>query len=242
MIPKVIHYCWFGKKPLPAAVKRCIRSWKRFCPDYQIIQWNEDNFDVRRHLFMRQAYDAQKWVFVSDVARLMIVWTHGGVYLDTDVELLHPLDSLLAYKAYFGMEGVAINTGVGFGAERGNPLVGAMLRAYQDAPFLKADGQYDTEPCPVKNTRAARDFGYVENGSLQEIQGMLFLPPEYLCPLDYRTMNAGVTPNTISIHHYSMSWMSAGEKAYFRYQWMIHAMKRNRLGRLVIRIKKRILP
>lgn len=242
MIPKVIHYCWFGKKPLPKMAKKCIRSWKKYCPDYQIVQWNEDNFDVGRNLFMQQAYNAKKWAFVSDVARLMIILEQGGIYLDTDVELVKPLDSLLDFDAYFGMEGTMINTGLGFGANAGNPVVKAMLDAYRDTPFIKADGYDDSEPCTVKNTRVARAFGYTENGGLQKVRGVCFLPPEYLCPFDYRTMDGGVTPNTISIHHYSMSWMSGKEKRFFRYQWMISAMKRNALGRWIIRVKKRIIP
>ena len=125
MIPKLIHYCWFGHNPLPKDAKRCIRSWKKYCPDYVIKEWNEDNFDISQcPQYVRQAYEAKKWAFVSDYVRLKLVHDHGGVYMDTDVELLKPLDRLLSHKAYFGFEddGLQINTGLGFGAERGESV------------------------------------------------------------------------------------------------------------------------
>ena len=119
MIPKVIHYCWFGGNPLPPDARRCIASWKKHCPDYEIRQWNETNFDISAHPFMRAAWEAKAWAFVSDYARLQVVYTHGGIYLDTDVELKQSLDGLLAHSCYVGLQqvGPLVATGLGFGAQ-----------------------------------------------------------------------------------------------------------------------------
>ena len=130
MIPKIIHYCWFGRNPKPELAVKCIKSWKKRCPDYEIIEWNEDNFDISScPLYVRQAYEAKKWAFVSDYVRLKVVYDEGGVYLDTDVELKKGLDALLAYDAYFGFEdGTHVNTGLGFGAVKGAPILKEMMQ------------------------------------------------------------------------------------------------------------------
>lgn len=122
-IPKVLHYCWFGGAPKPKNIQNCIRSWKKYCPDYKIIEWNEQNFDVSQSLYTRQAYDARRWAFVADYARLKILYEQGGIYMDTDVELLRPLDDLLAYPAFFGFQhNNEVATGLGFGAEARSPV------------------------------------------------------------------------------------------------------------------------
>ena len=118
MIPKKIHYCWIGGNPLPELAIKCIESWKKYCPDYEIIEWNEKNYDFRKNQFMREAYDEKKWGFVPDYARLDIIYEHGGIYLDTDVEIIKPLDSLLKEQGFAGMEQPGIVAlGLGFGAE-----------------------------------------------------------------------------------------------------------------------------
>lgn len=124
MIPKKIHYCWFGRNPLPELAVRCIESWKKYCPDYEIIEWNEDNYDINKISYVKEAYQARKWAFVTDYVRLDVVNQYGGIYLDTDVELLKSLDPLLKYKSFFGMEeGKFIATGLGFGAEKGTKIL-----------------------------------------------------------------------------------------------------------------------
>lgn len=215
-IPKVIHYCWFGHNPLSAKELHCIESWKRLCPDYQIIEWNESNFDIHANLYARQAYAAQKWAFVSDYARLKIIYEHGGIYLDTDVELLRPLDSLLETEGFMGFQQDArIATGLGFGACPKHPLVHAMLEDYDSIPFFKEDGSMDTTPCPNRNTLPLLKLGLEQRiDSIQKINNFYFFPPEYFSPKDYYTNMLRTTANTYSIHHYASSWVSPETKAY----------------------------
>lgn len=212
-IPKIIHYCWFGRGQLPALAKKCIKSWKKYCPDYEIICWNEDNFDLTQNRYVREAYEAKKWAFVSDVARLQILADHGGIYLDTDVELLKPLDDLLCHKGFMGFDEKGIvATGLGFGAEKGNQIVEEFLRDYDELPFVLPDGSYDLTPCPDRNTAALKRLGMDTENTHQIFMDTVFLPREYLCPMDYYTGKKTVTKNTYSIHHYSASWTSAVTK------------------------------
>lgn len=217
-IPKVIHYCWFGGNPLPKDVKRCIKSWKKFCPDYQIIEWNESNFDYTDNLYAKQAMECKKWAFVSDYARLKIVYEQGGIYLDTDVELIRPLDDLLDFEVFFGFENnldkkeKEVATGLGFGTQKGNAVVKAMLEDYKNIPFLKEDGTYDIMPCPERNTKALTHLGLRRDGSRQTIAGAEIFPGEYFCPIEYTSRKKCVTQNTYSIHHYHSSWKGWTER------------------------------
>ena len=217
MIPKRIHYCWFGHNPKPELARMCIASWKKQCPKYEIIEWNEDNFDISIcPLYVRQAYKAQRWAFVSDYVRLKVVYDYGGIYLDTDVELKKRLDPYLEYSAYFGFEdGRAVATGLGFGAECGNPVVKEMMDVYKDVPFLLDDGGYDMTPCPKRNTEVLLKHGLVQDDSWQIIDGnVLILPSRYLCPFQYSPEWIGdnkLSEDAVSIHWFSASWKSATE-------------------------------
>ena len=208
MIPKVIHYCWFGGNELPELAMKCIDSWKKFCPDYEIKQWNEKNYDLDSSRYIKEAYKNKKWAFVSDYARLDIIYNNGGIYLDTDVELIKPLDLLCKDKCYFGEETIGyVNTGLGFGAEKNNYVIRKLLDEYNGCHFKKENGMYDMEPCPVKNTRPLAGFGYEFSGkNIWRCEKFVVYPPEYFCPLDYNTKLMNVTVNTISIHLYNASW------------------------------------
>ena len=154
MIPKTIHYCWFGGNPKPEIIEKCIASWKRYCPDWEILEWNESNYDVSTYPYVQEAYEAKKWAFVSDVVRLDVVFRSGGVYLDTDVELFQNIDYLRECDAFFAFEtNRNINTGIGFGSVANHPAVNAMLSYYKDRHFC-ASGKLDMTPCPAKNTEA----------------------------------------------------------------------------------------
>ncbi len=229
MIPKKIHYCWFGRNPLPELAQKCLKSWEKWCPDYDIVEWNEDNFDISTcPLYVRQAYEAKKWAFVTDYVRLQLVYEHGGVYLDTDVELFKPLDVFLNNRAYFGLENNFVNTGIGFGAEKGHPIVKAIMDDYNGVPFVKEDGTFDTTTCPARNTKVLCEFGLKQNDEQQVIaEDTLILPMEYFCPLNYETGKKNITKNTVSIHWFDASWRTAEDKAY--HENKKKAEKRDRL-------------
>lgn len=209
MIPKKIHYCWFGGNPKPKLAEKCIKSWKKFCHDYEIIEWNESNCPLDdMPLYVRQAYEAGKWAFVTDYVRLRIVYKHGGIYMDTDVEVIKPLDDLLYNKAYFGFEDDKyVNTGHGFGAEAGSEILKEIMSDYEDIPFVLEDGNFDKTPCPRRNTEAFLRCGLEQNNSMQTIcEGILILPQEYFAPKNWLTGELIITENTYSVHHYDASW------------------------------------
>lgn len=214
MIPKVIHYCWFGRKPLPELVKQCIESWKKYCPDYEIVQWNEENVDLECCDYVKEAYDAKKWAFVSDYVRLMIIYKYGGIYLDTDVELVNSLDNLILHKCFLGTESTGnINTGVGFGAEKENRIIKLLLEEYKNQHFYTKKNGYDKTPCPVRNTRAIKKIGYTPNKkNVWKVEDVAVFPEEYFSPINYETGISNITKNTISIHHYAASWHNQSEE------------------------------
>lgn len=212
MIPKKIHYCWFGGGQKPAMAEKCIASWRRFCPDYEIVEWNEDNFPLKENEYARYCYANKKWAFLSDYVRLAVVCRHGGIYFDTDVELLKSPDALLRYGAFYGFENDRnVATGLGFGAEAGHPTVRAMEEQYLQ---LQPDtqGVYPLCPCPALNTAALEPFGLRLDGTRQSIAGAEILPAEYLNPYDEPTGRLNKTENTVSIHWYSKSWISPGAR------------------------------
>ncbi len=210
MIPKKIHYCWFGRGEKSRLAQKCIASWKKHCPDYEIIEWNEDNFCLDYNGYTRYCYDNKKWAFLSDFVRLAVVAEHGGLYFDTDVELLKSPEELLQYGAFYGFENDRnVNTGEGFGAEAGHPTVVAMKQQYEDME-PNADGSYPVGACPALNTWALLPFGLRLDGSRQNVAGAEILPVEYLNPYDDPTGRLEKTHNTISVHWYSKSWMSKG--------------------------------
>lgn len=221
-IPKVIHYCWFGKGKMPKLAKKCIKSWKKYCPDYKIICHNEDNFDLTQNRYLNEAYKAGKWAFVSDYARLKIICDNGGIYLDTDVELIKPIDDLLLTKGFMGFDEKGIvATGLGFGAEKGNKIVSEFLKDYDNIPFVLPDGSYDLTPCPDRNTEALKRLGMDIKNTSQTFMDITFLPDEYLCPMNYYTGKKTITENTYSIHHYSASWTSVVTKRTTRIKRII---------------------
>lgn len=209
-IPRVIHYCWFGKNPKDKSVQKCMRSWKKYCPGYEIVEWNESNFDVNEIPYTAQAYACGKWAFVSDYARLKVIYEHGGIYLDTDVELKKPLDSLLSCRGFLGFERMRdryqINTGLGFGAAGGHPLIGKMMESYYSLSFYTNDGKMDLLPCSERNTELLKAEGLRTENEFQMIEGIQILPAEYLCPVDYFTGEVHKTKHTLAIHHYQATW------------------------------------
>ena len=204
MIPKKIHYCWFGRNELPTKAVHCIESWKKYCPDYKIIQWNEDNYDVYQNPYTTFVYNNKKYAFLSDFARLQIILNEGGLYFDVDVEIVRPLDDLLAHESFFGFEAQEyVNTGVGFGAEANNPVVESMLREYD----ILLDGKHGTIGCPLLNTQALIKKGLKQNGIKQVVDGATIYPIQCFNPYDDPTGVLNMTQETFSIHWYAKSWM-----------------------------------
>lgn len=224
MIPKIIHYCWFGENPLPKLAKKCKRSWKKFAKGYQIIEWNESNYDLASApLYVRQAYEAKKWAFVTDYVRLHVVYEYGGIYLDTDVELIKRLDPLLHYSAYFGFEsGKYIATGLGFGAEKGSAILKILMDDYSTTPFVLDDGTYDMRSCPVRNTEIFVNYGIKLDDSMQILQdNIAILPTTYLAPYDGNHCLTGNIKLAYSIHWYSASWYDETRRKAL-HKWQKH--------------------
>lgn len=209
-IPKIIHYCWFGHNPKPKLAEMCIKSWKKYCPDYQIIEWNEDNFDVTKNRYCKEAYEAGKWAFVTDYARLYILYNYGGVYFDTDVELRRNIDEVLNNHCFMAIENstrcVLVNTGLGLGAEKNTPIIKDMLNSYENIGFYDENGQQDITTCTVRNTSVLKKYGYVEKNCFQSIAEAKIYPTEYFSPMEMESGKLRITKNTFSIHHYSLSW------------------------------------
>ncbi len=212
MIPKKIHYCWFGGKPLPKLAIDCIESWKKYCPDYEIIRWDETNYDISKNAYVKEAYEAKKYAFVTDVVRLEVLVNEGGIYMDTDVEVLKPLDNLLELSAFSGFESdTKIPTGI-MAAEKGQKLFVELLKEYDNCHFKKNDGTYDLTTNVVRITNTCKKYGLVQNNTLQTVNGFTLFPKDYFCPKDIETRKLNITDNTYTIHHFDGSWLSKKEK------------------------------
>lgn len=223
MIPKKIHYCWFGGNPLPEKAKRCIASWRKFCPDYEIIEWNESNFDSNTNAYIKKCYDQKKYAFLTDYLRLLIIYEHGGLYFDTDVEVVRGFDELLENRAFFGFENDEyVNTGEGFGAEAGNQIVEQMIREYDQL----LDGEHGIIGCPILNTESLLRFGLVRNGQFQRLNGAVVYPADYFNPYDSVTGKLKKTKHTYSIHWYSASWLPWYKRARTVLTKPLHRMQR----------------
>ena len=218
MIPKVIHYCWFGGAEFSPLAKKCIASWKKYCPDYEIIQWNENNYPINEKCqFVRDAYHYKKWAFVSDYARLDIIYNYGGIYLDTDVEMIKKPDELLqSGLGYMGFSDPDIVAdGLGFAAERGSTLIREMMDMYNDIKFSLTDMSKFT--CPEINTAVLVKHGLKLDNTYQIIDNMRILPMEYLCPINLHSGEKYFSNNTLSIHHFSGSWMPESERRRMKF-------------------------
>lgn len=218
MIPKIIHYCWFGRGQMPSLAEKCIASWKKYLPDYEIKEWNEDNFNLDLYPYVREAYNARKFAFVTDVVRLYALYTEGGIYMDTDVEVLKPLDQFLVHIAFSGFEGhTTVSTGI-MASERGGAWAKENLAYYDGRHFRKTDGSLDitTNVTTVTNYMLAK--GLKPNNTLQDFPNLItFYPKEYFCPIDYKTKKGEITSNTYCIHHFAGSWMSVRKKIKNRF-------------------------
>lgn len=222
-IPKVIHYTWFGKGEIPEKDLKCIESWKKYCPDYEIICWNEDNYDVNKNLFIKQAYENRKFAFVSDYARLDILYNYGGIYFDVDVEVIKNIDSLLEHKGFFGLGeadgGYYVSCGLGFGAEKKLDFLKDIMEVYENSTFISENGEINAKPIPVLTNEIllnSRGIKFDEN-KFYNIDDVVIYPTEYFDPKNYETGKINITDNTMTIHHYDGSWIDETAKLYKKY-------------------------
>lgn len=224
VIPKVIHYIWFGGKPLGEKEQACISSWKKYCPDYEIRRWDESNFDPSINEYCKEAYEAKKWAFVSDYVRLWVLVNHGGIYMDTDVEVVKPLDSFLRHEAFSGFESDGdMPTGI-MGCRKGFPLFQTLLDDYEGRSFLRPDGTLDVTTNVVYITRACLEKGLVRDGKMQTVAGFALYPKDWFCPKSHETGIITTSENTHTIHHFAGSWEDAKAKE-------IVALKRELISR-----------
>ncbi len=209
IIPKVIHYFWFGKTPMNEKIRHCMNSWKKYCPDYKIIRWDESNYDVKKNQYMYEAYNAKKWGFVPDYARLDIVGTYGGIYLDTDVEIIKSFDDLLCDSSFWGFANYnEVVTGIGFGSVAGNELALQMRDYYDTQKFIKEDGSMDLRPCCDYQDEVLKSYGFILNNKQQKINGNVLYPVEVFNPNGLVGISDLYTENTHSIHWSTASWES----------------------------------
>lgn len=217
MIPKIIHYCWFGGNPLPPLAEKCIASWKKFLPDYEIKEWNEHNFDVNLIPYTAEAYQAKKYAFVSDYARFWILYHYGGLYFDTDVEVIKPMGSIIAKGAFMGCEqdskpGIELTVapGLGLAVESKHEIYKAILEEYDSFHFLNEDGSNNDKTVVEYVTEILKRHGLKNMPGIQQIEGVKIYPSEYFCPRDTVTKRLHITNNTYTIHHYMASWKDGG--------------------------------
>lgn len=215
MIPKVIHYCWFGNGELPLKVKKCIASWKKYCPEYKIIRWDESNYDYKKNLYMLKAYENRKWGFVSDYAKLDILYCNGGLFFDTDVEIIKPFDDLLENDCFMGFENHYVAPGLVIAARPGIPELKELMNMYDSLKFQNEDGSLNMVPSPRYTTEFFMTKGLKPKGEKQKIGNVTIYPPEYFCPKNMLTGECNITKNTYSIHHYDASWWGEEERREF---------------------------
>lgn len=227
MIPKIIHYCWFGRNPLPPLAIKCIESWKKYLPEYEIREWNEDNFDVNIIPYTQEAYKAKKYAFVSDYARFWILYKYGGLYFDTDVEIIKPIEDIISNGPFMGSErlvkmssnlyreddsAIAVNPGLGLAAVPGLEFYKRMLDNYAVLKFILSDGTLNTKTVVQYTTELLMDYGLKETDIIQNCMDIWIYPSEYFCPKSYENGKLYLTDNTRTIHHFAASWLSPKQR------------------------------
>lgn len=224
---KTIHYCWFGGAEKSEIIKRCIESWKKHCPDYEIVEWNENNFDINTCKYVKEAYNAKKWAFVSDYCRFWVLYNFGGIYMDTDVEILKPLDGLPADFVGFESEST-VNSGLIRGAAKGDMICREMLDSYDKDSFILENGEYN--PCTVceRETAVLQKHGLVVNGELQVVADTTVFPTEYFNPKGGNYGKDKITENTYTVHHYVASWKSPLDQKIMAYK-LKYGVKKGKL-------------
>lgn len=221
-IPKVIHYCWFGGNPLPELAKKCIASWKKFLPEYEIKEWNENNFDVHKIVYTEEAYRLGKFAHVSDYARFWILYNFGGIYFDTDVEVIRPLNDIIAKGSFMGFEcqegtpednpNGNMAAGLGMGIYPRHPFFGQMVSFYEHSHFVGWNGRKTGNIVRLATQFLDYDNKQILEGGIVRVSDLLIYPEDYFCPINYYTNSINITQNTRTIHHYMSSCKSPTDR------------------------------
>lgn len=224
---KIIHYCWFGGNPLPKNAQKCIASWKKYYPDYEIKQWNESNFDINCCTYVREAYEAKMYAFVSDYARFWVLYNEGGVYFDTDVEVVKDMSCLIERGNFMGFEKsletspMGVNPGLGLAISPRHPILKELLEVYNS----KSSFTYGEGTIVHYTTDVLKKHGLVNENILQLVENITIYPTDYLCPMDSTTGIITLTENTVSIHHYSCSWINHNTLSFRLHQLKNYLIK-----------------
>ena len=244
MVPKIIHYCWFGRNPLPPLALECIASWKKYLPDYEIKEWNEDNFDVNIIPYTAEAYKQKKYAFVSDYARFWIMYKYGGIYFDTDVEVIRPMDDIITKGCFMGFEvdpdgentpgkyaprycfDVAL--GLGFGMEKEHPFIRKMMDYYAGLEFKGAVMDPWFKTIVAYTTEKLMEEGLKNIKGIQRVGDIFVYPQEYFAPINVITGRLHITDNTRTVHRYMGSWDSSrGCVKRLRWRGILHVIRGN---------------
>ena len=268
-IPKTIHYCWFGGEPLSDLAKKCIASWEKYLPDYEIKRWDESNFNINDCQYVKEAYEQGKWAFVSDYVRIWVLYHEGGVYFDTDVEVIKDIREIIQHGPYLGVErfinnlghdgraGLGVAAGLGMAVNFGDKIIGELLESYQSTSFADEYGDLDNNTIVIKLSRILQKYGLRNTNKIQKVGNFYIYPAEYFNPLNDATGKLHITNNTYSIHWYSASWVDDEYKIdkKNRYKYckrygafvgrmiakVVTAYEKGGVGLLIDKIKQRII-
>ncbi|OCA87889.1 glycosyl transferase [Bacillus sp. FJAT-27225] len=241
-IPKVVHYCWFGGNEKSELIKSCMESWKKYLPDYEIIEWNEENFDINSNRYVQEAYKEKKWAFVSDYVRLFALYHHGGIYLDTDVEIVRELDVFLDKGCFSGFESNgSIPTGI-MGAVKYNPVLEELIQYYENRSFYLPNGKLDLTTNVQIITNICLERGFIPNGNFQLLtNGFHIYPKDYFCPKDYVSGNIHLTENSYCIHHFNGSWINNKQKTKKTIRLFLFSILGETIMNTVLKVKRKLL-
>ena len=251
MIPKKIHYCWFGGNPLPESAKKYIETWKKYCPDYEIIEWNENNFNVNQNQYCKEAYEAKKWAFVSDYARFWILYKYGGIYFDTDVEVIKCLEDIVARGPFMGCErdgdnkigatatSVAVAPGLGLGVNPGLGIYKEILDLYDNLHFKNNDGSLNLKTVVQYTTEILVKHGLKNTNQIQKCAGVYIYPREYFCPKSIDTGVLEITENSYTIHHFEGTWVNSWGKFKQKVRFLLSKILGKNFMEKIIKFKKK---
>lgn len=237
MIPKRIHYCWFGEHPLGKLEQRCVESWMRICPDYEIVLWNEKNSPLEDNEYVQQAFHMRKWAFVSDYVRLKVISEYGGIYLDTDVEVLKPLDEFLDQSGFLGFESLKNVATCVIGSVKHHPFLNWLVQEYDKRTFCSTDGRWDDTTNTRWLTAILCDMGLQRNGMLQFLSDIAIYPPDIFCPRNLQTGKLCLTERSAAIHHFAGSWMTPRQRFHTKAAQYLGVENTRRLKRLFRRME-----